>query len=951
MTTPLPPRNRFVKHAIKAGKHLFVGLHYLLISLILLISASLYIAYRSDGLSLLNTYVLVPLGIHSIHTEGSLSEGFSLYGLHSDAVDAKTLTLDYNLTTILKGEHIIDSLVIDGLQIHLDDFIGNSGSPLPLPLFNLKSVTLTNVQLISKYPIELDLSGQNGSYDGNKLNFASLHASIKSRYASGALQGKVSNNALQGSALIYPNAAELNPHVGRFTTLPSPQKITIQELSPTRAKLHTAFHRLDSLQDPSISLQNIVLEMDYLYKDDYLNFDAQYTLLRDQERIQTTQQLRYALTGVTTSTLKGFITSSQPLPAHLIEGIFRNDAQGIVGKLTLADTTLSVQSGDHDLFAWNLESLHHDLTFLPFLPEALKNSPLSLSAKGSYTLKNKRLSGNFNAHHNHGDINGSLRYEDENVYLKGNLLLSPDAPTWSHSSLKPPKNMEFSLTKSKEDLYLNLNGPSIALSLEKVNNQVKGSGNYLGTYFDISGLQSKERSDLTITSLTPSLWKTLTQIKSIELSSNEYYDAEVRTLTHLTYDTTLRISTDIEVPWYAAVLDSQRQYAGVNNMLSIHYDNGTIVIDKYRLDIANHDIRSQRPSTLHINEEGNLIIDEIWLFDALRLSGIIDTHTFEAELALHSDRFRYEGPEGEMETALDLLFTRDTNSVQTLTGNILLLNGTITYLPLQQFKVMDDDVIIIQDVRPPSDTSLFMNIQVTSQNPIHYLTKELDVLIQPDITLWKEPKGAIQVLGMVTIPKGTATTAGKKFAIQTSHLYFGGGESINPYLDFTIGHEVDYKKIQIYITHFLDSPIFLFSSDPFMSQNDIMSYLLFGSPADAALNTDRSKTAMRADASNFMLGAGVKGLINSATKIQIDTMNILTTQEGGMGFEVGTHLNKDLRVLYKNDTVSSILIQYQLNRWLRFDADIHELGQGINAIYVKDFRDFLPHNSLQKEKP
>jgi translocation and assembly module TamB len=239
-------------------------------------------------------------------------------------------------------------------------------------------------------------------------------------------------------------------------------------------------------------------------------------------------------------------------------------------------------------------------------------------------------------------------------------------------------------------------------------------------------------------------------------------------------------------------------------------------------------------------------------------------------------------------------------------------------------------------------------VQITSKEPLHYHTKELDVFVQPELTVWKEPTGNIQLLGMVTIPQGTATTSGKEFTIQPSHLYFAGGDAINPYLDFTIGHEVDYKKIKIYITHKLDSPIFLFSSDPFMSQNDIMSYLLFGSPADASLNTDGSKTAVKTDATNFMLGAGVKGLINNTTKIQIDTMNILTTQEGGMGIEVGTHLNKDLRVLYKNDTVSSVLVQYQLNRWLRLDADIHELGQGINAIYIKDFRDFLPHNSAVK---
>lgn len=263
---------------------------------------------------------------------------------------------------------------------------------------------------------------------------------------------------------------------------------------------------------------------------------------------------------------------------------------------------------------------------------------------------------------------------------------------------------------------------------------------------------------------------------------------------------------------------------------------------------------------------------------------------------------------------------------------------------------MDDDIIIVQDVRPPSDVKFSMNLHVIARQPIRFKTKELDLGMIPDITLWKEPTEPMQILGMMTIPSGSAISAGKKFDIKHSEIYFGGDVPLNPYLDITIGHEVDYKKLSIYVTHTLDSPIFLFSSDPVMSQNDIMSYLLFGGPSNnTGASGDKSSSTVRADATNFMLGAGLKGLINGATKLQIDTMNILTTQQGGMGFEVGARLNKDLRVLYKNDTVSSVLVQYSVNRWLRLDADIHELGQGINAIYIKDFRDALPHN-LPKKK-
>lgn len=907
--TPVRKHNLTVRFV----KSLYLVIHTFVVLAVLLGAGALYLAFRPDGLSLVKTFFLEPLGIHVNRAQGSLHEGFSLHGLHSKAIDAKTLTLDYNLTSILKGEHVIDSIKIDGLRIHLDDFIGDDGSALPLPLFKIKEVTLTNVQLISNYPIELNFHGKNGSYDGENLNFASVQSTIKSRYASGALQGSMRHNTLKGTALVYPNAEQLQSTVGRFTALPSPQHIRIDELSPTRAKLHTSFDQLRLLSDPLTSANAIILDMDYRYEDDYLTFKTDYLLARDAQQMQTHQELRYTLDGVTTSTFKGELITRLPLSSKSVIGEFRDNPQGITGKLAVGNTILLLQSGDYENVKWDLKSVQNDLNSLEFLPVALRQSSLLVSAHGSYTLEKNQLDGTFNTQHAYGDTNGSLHYDNETF------------------------NLDF-------------HGQKGVLSLAYADKKLLGSGDLLGTQVQLNGFYDNEQSNLTITTFTPSLWKALSQLDSIKLPKGEYYDAQVQTTTHILYDTTLHVSTEIRVPWYAAVLDSQRQYAGTNNTVFARYSDHALLVDNYRLDIAGHDVSSQRLSVAHINDEGNLLIDELWIFDALRLNGEINTDTLATELSVHSDRFTYKGPEGQANAAMDLLFTRNAQAVQTLSGNIEILNANITYLPLQQFKIMDNDVIIIQDIRPPSDTSLFINVQITSKEPLHYHTKELDVLVQPEFTLWKEPAGKIQLLGMVTIPKGTATTSGKEFTIQPSHLYFAGGESINPYLDFTIAHEVDYKKIHIHITHQLDSPIFLFSSDPFMSQNDIMSYLLFGSPADASLNSDGSKTAVKTDATNFMLGAGVKGLINTTTKIQIDTMNILTTQEGGMGIEVGTHLNKDLRVLYKNDTVSSVLVQYQLNRWLRLDADVHELGQGINAIYIKDFSDFLPHNSVLHEK-
>ena len=80
-------------------------------------------------------------------------------------------------------------------------------------------------------------------------------------------------------------------------------------------------------------------------------------------------------------------------------------------------------------------------------------------------------------------------------------------------------------------------------------------------------------------------------------------------------------------------------------------------------------------------------------------------------------------------------------------------------------------------------------------------------------------------------------------------------------------------------------------------------------------------------------------MLGDTTGIHVDTLNIISSESGTFGFEVGTRVNDKLRILLKNDSKFSAILQYKLNRWLRLDVDVKETGQGINLIYVKDLRD------------
>jgi hypothetical protein len=114
-----------------------------------------------------------------------------------------------------------------------------------------------------------------------------------------------------------------------------------------------------------------------------------------------------------------------------------------------------------------------------------------------------------------------------------------------------------------------------------------------------------------------------------------------------------------------------------------------------------------------------------------------------------------------------------------------------------------------------------------------------------------------------------------------------------------------------------------------------MSYILFGSSASSTFDTTAkgSKTQL----GTLALGAGLKELFNKSANLNIDTLNILTNEDGTLGYEIGKRFSKNIRVVYRNDAISSITLQYALSKSIRVDVDVKETGQGVGIYYIKDF--------------
>lgn len=193
------------------------------------------------------------------------------------------------------------------------------------------------------------------------------------------------------------------------------------------------------------------------------------------------------------------------------------------------------------------------------------------------------------------------------------------------------------------------------------------------------------------------------------------------------------------------------------------------------------------------------------------------------------------------------------------------------------------------------------------------------------------------ILGLATINQGEVTALDRLFTFDKSEVYFYEDNS-NPMLNLNIKHQtLDYKDINIYITGKLASPVIIFSSKQSLSQDDIMSYVLFGEPSSNTSSSSTQTGNKKVYLGALLLGTQLKQILNNSNTLKIDTLNILTTEEGSLGYEIGSRINKDLRIIYKNNVVSSVIVQYNINRSVRVDVDVNQESQGVSVIYTKDF--------------
>ena len=874
--------------------------------------------------------------------EGTLFNGIILYNVkYKNIMHAKKIQLNYKLISFIKMKPIIKNIQTQQLYLNIDALPKSKKQQLKLIPFTILKLNLQNTTFIinkKRYIFNLNIKNL---FFNHSFNTNNLKIDLKSYYVNADITAKIVNNKLIGESKNVAITKQIQQKYLYFIKK-VPKYLSVKlKVDSKKVDLKTTLSHYALTNNNNVTFHDQALEIQYFIDTNLFQVNTHYTFAYKNYLSHIKQEGTFNTHGEYNSTIA---VHANNLPKNIPVNHFTAHLSGNIHNIHLegnaSDYFIDIQSNDYKKYTIRLKNNKLKLSFINALPEIIKNHQLNFDSYSSLRLAPFSLESIIHTSDKYAKINATLTYNSNKKQITAKVVPFKESSLYKNYNLKLLLPMTLNLKEDKKHTNFSVNANKFqAFIAKKGDNKIEGYGNFATVMFTLNGTINKQKQlNLNLHTIIPSIKQLL---KDVNLSSSRdktAYNGEVHINSNIHIKNNFSIQSTIKAPFLSAKTDSQNFYVLKNVLFRTSYKNKRIYIYNYTANYKEQKFHSNKVSKIYVDHNVTFHIEKFFIYDNLILKGLIEPLKSKMSLNIHSDKFKLKTENFDLSAKTNINIDVNNTQKQTIDGNITLLNGVVTYQPQHDYSVNDDDIIIVQDIQKQKKNNLSLNININATNPIRYKTKKINVHFIPKITLKKKAGEKTRVFGKVIILNGSITTQGKKFTFEKSQLIFSGKKHLNPKLNVKLHFEtVDYKDIIILISNTLNSPVLIFSSNPAMSQNDIISYILFDESADTLFDNSSSK---KTSINYLLLGTGIKTIFNKTTGIHVDTLNILNNENGTLGYEVGARLNKRIRVVYKNDTTSSMILQYSLAKSLRIDVDVHDTGQGVYFIYTKDFKGF-----------
>ncbi len=292
-------------------------------------------------------------------------------------------------------------------------------------------------------------------------------------------------------------------------------------------------------------------------------------------------------------------------------------------------------------------------------------------------------------------------------------------------------------------------------------------------------------------------------------------------------------------------------------------------------------------------------------------------------------------PYATLEVAPDLNL-RLIDDKLAMTGKVLVPKGKITVreLPPSTVKVSDDTVIVghqTEEGKPPMAMAMDIDV-VVGQDKLSFSGFGLTANLLGHVHIGDN----MDTRGELSLSDGRYRAYGQRLTIRRARLLFAGPID-QPYLDIEAIRKVDDVIAGIRLSGSAEQPNTTVFSEPAMSQEQALSYLVLGRP----LGTSGEDNNMLAEAALGLGLAGSAGITGSlASGLGIDDFQLDTEGSGNSTSVVASgNLTEKLSLRYGVgvfEPANTIALRYKLSKKVYLEA-ASGLASSLDIFYKRDF--------------
>ncbi|HCL55305.1 MAG TPA: hypothetical protein DIC37_19555, partial [Pseudomonas sp.] len=292
-------------------------------------------------------------------------------------------------------------------------------------------------------------------------------------------------------------------------------------------------------------------------------------------------------------------------------------------------------------------------------------------------------------------------------------------------------------------------------------------------------------------------------------------------------------------------------------------------------------------------------------------------------------------PYATLEVAPDLTLQLIDDKLA-VTGKVQVPNGKITVreLPPSTVKVSDDTVIVgnqTEEGKPPMAMAMDIDVEV-GRGKLSFSGFGLTANLLGHVHIGDN----LDTRGELSLADGRYRAYGQRLTIRRARLLFAGPID-QPYLDIEAIRQVDDVIAGIRLSGNAEQPTSTVFSEPAMSQEQALSYLVLGRPLGAS-GEDNNMLAEAALGLGLAGSAGITG--NVASRLGIDDFQLDTEGSGNTTSVVASgNLTEKLSLRYGVgvfEPANTIALRYKLSKKVYVEA-ASGVASSLDVFYKRDF--------------